>query len=193
MKSGFGFHVILVSLFLPPPPRCHVLAASWTPGGFSNHVSVQVVSALAATMPSGGQLFVRREDGSSLAIDVSAHGSLTVADVLLLVEVPFGPRLRAPHGCCLSNLAFCWALTAAQCMRATVRVQERTGDPANTQRLVYAGYQLAPERCIADYEVRCLSCTVPHPAPRSAPPVLPTHQATDRHALHVLRIVLPGA
>jgi hypothetical protein len=38
-------------------------------------------------------------------------------------------------------------------MRATVRVQERTGDPASTQRLVYAGYQLVPERCIADYEV----------------------------------------
>ena len=39
------------------------------------------------------------------------------------------------------------------CMRATVRVQERTGDLASTQRLVYAGYQLAHERCIADYEV----------------------------------------
>jgi hypothetical protein len=37
---------------------------------------------------------------------------------------------------------------------ATERVQERTGDPARTQRLVYAGYQLAPERSFADYEVR---------------------------------------
>jgi hypothetical protein len=77
--------------------------------------SRECASRFRAGMP-GGQLFVRREDGSSLALDLSAHGSLTVADVLLFVEVPAGPRLRAPHGCCLSNFPLCRGLlTAAPC------------------------------------------------------------------------------
>ena len=46
-------------------------------------------------MIDGGQLFVRREDGSSLVIGVTAPESLTVAGLLHLVEV----RTRAACTC----------------------------------------------------------------------------------------------
>ena len=57
-------------------------------------------SAMQGTsMIDGGQLFVRREDGSSLVIGVTAPESLTVAGLLHLVEVRTRAACtRAHHG-----------------------------------------------------------------------------------------------
>lgn len=137
-----------------PCAVCFIMDAWWLSMRYflcvSNHVSVLVVSARnggrANICTTGG----RQNAGARRVSARVAHCGRRAAPCR---GSCWPPPPSAPRVLSFKLPLLQGTYSGPMCMRATVRVQERTGDLASTQRLVYAGYQLAHERCIADYEV----------------------------------------